>query len=100
MQKLKYLKSLVLTGLLLLAVLSQAQTIPANAMQLAQAELQKRGLRESEVRERLLAEGINVDALQPAEFAAYQERIIAVLDAMEAEKKGAANPVTAGNTGA
>lgn len=100
MQKLKYLKSLVITGLLLLAVVSQAQTIPANAMQLAQAELQKRGLRESEVRERLLAEGINVDALQPAEFAAYQERIIAVLDAMEAEKKGAANPVTTGNTGA
>ena len=78
--------------MLLTSIASLAQTIPANAMQLAQAELQKRGLNESEVRERLLAEGINIDALQPAEFAAYQDKILAILDTLEAEKKGASAP--------
>lgn len=82
------LKSLlIITCLTLVSILSVAQTVPANVTQMANAELQKRGLKESEVRERLLKEGIDPDNINPAEYAAYQEKVTAILDEMEAEKK-------------
>ena len=51
-------------------------------MSMARAELNKRGLTESEVRTRLLENGIDVDNIQPADYPAYQDRVIAILDQM------------------
>lgn len=80
----------------MISVIAAAQTIPANAMQLAQAELLKRGLTEAEVRERLLEEGINIDAIHPSELPAYQDKVLAILDEMETEKKMATGSQTTG----
>ena len=66
----------------------QAQS-PA-LMLMAQDELQKRGLNESEVRARLLEKGINPETIPPAEYPKYESQIKAVLDELEAEKKAAA----------
>ena len=58
-------------------------------MQMAQSELLKRGLTETEVRARLLQKGIDVDNVPPTEYAKYQTQITATLDELEAEKKKA-----------
>lgn len=58
---------------------------------MARAELQKRGLTEAEVRTRLLENGIDVDAISPTEYPAYQERVLSILNQMEAEKARANN---------
>jgi len=89
------LRFLLVTALMMISVVTSAQNIPVNVMQMANAELRKRGLNEAEVRERLLREGINVDAIRPAEYAQYQERVTAILDEMETEKKtGSVSPTT------
>jgi hypothetical protein len=78
--------------------LSAQQVSPA-LMQMAQGELQKRGLNEAEVRARLLQEGINVDNIPPAEMPQYQARVTAILDKMVEEKKAQATanvPATQG----
>ena len=91
------MKKIVMTLLCtLLCAVAFAQS--ASLLSLAQAELQKRGLSETEVRVRLLEEGINVDTIQPAEYAQYQTRIIAILDQMQAEK--AVSLATAGENDA
>ena len=74
---------------MLLSLTALAQS--ANFMALAQAELQKRGLDETEVRSRLLEEGINVDTIPPTEYASYQDRVMNVLNKMQAEKAAASN---------
>ena len=80
-----YMKKIVMTLLCtLLCAVAFAQS--AALLSLAQAELQKRGLSETEVRMRLMDEGINVDTIPPSEYAQYQTRIIAILDKMQAEK--------------
>ena len=61
---------------------------PANIMAMAQAELQKRGLNETEVRARLLENGIDVDNIPPQDYPAYQSRVTAILNQMQAEKAG------------
>ena len=61
----------------------------ASMMAMAQAELQKRGLNETEVRTRLLEEGIDVDNISPTEYANYQDRVLAILNNMQAEKSAA-----------
>ena len=66
---------------------------PANIMAMAQAELQKRGLDEAEVRARLLENGIDVDNIPPQEYPAYQSRVTAILNQMQAEKAGNAAAV-------
>lgn len=66
---------------------------PANLMAMAQAELQKRGLDEAEVRARLLENGIDVDNIPPQEYPAYQSRVTAILNQMQAEKAGNAAAV-------
>jgi protein involved in polysaccharide export with SLBB domain len=74
----------------------EAQIASPALMQMAQAELAKRGLTESEVRTRLLREGIDVDNVQPSAYAGMQTKVMGILDAMQAEKKnatGVANPV-------
>ena len=58
----------------------------ATMMAMAQAELQKRGLNETEVRARLLENGIDVDNIPPTEYANYQSRVMSILDKMQAEK--------------
>ena len=80
----QYMKKLftVLTCVLL-SLTAMAQS--ANVMSMARAELQKRGLVEADVRARLLEDGINIDTLSPADYPAYQDRIMRILDQMEAE---------------
>ena len=69
----------------------------ASMMAMAQAELQKRGLNETEVRTRLLEEGIDVDNISPTEYANYQDRVLAILNKMQAEKAAAdTNAATTG----
>lgn len=64
----------------------QAQTITPAIMAQISAELQKRGLTESEVRVRLLQKGIDLENVPPAELPQYQARVTAVLDELQAEK--------------
>ena len=61
-----------------------AQTV--SMLSAARSELEKRGLTEAEVRTRLLENGIDVDAISPTEYPAYQARVISILNQMEAEK--------------
>lgn len=76
------LLALMFVALLPLSLMAQSP----NMMAMAQAELQKRGLTESEVRTRLLSEGIDVDNIPPTEYANYQSRITNILNKMQAEK--------------
>ena len=83
----------------LLPVMVFAQS--ASMMAMAQAELQKRGLNETEVRTRLMEEGIDVDNIAPTEYANYQDRVLAILNKMQAEKAAAdTNPAAAATGGA
>jgi protein involved in polysaccharide export with SLBB domain len=71
-----------------------AQTVTPAIMTLINADLQKRGLTESEVRVRLLKEGIDLENVPPADLPKYQPRVIAILDEMQAEKKAAEKTAT------
>ena len=66
----------------------------ANMLSMARAELAKRGLEETEVRARLMAEGIDVDSIPPTEYAAYQSRVMDVINKMQAEKATTTAAVT------
>lgn len=68
----------------------QAQASPAIMAQVT-AELQKRGLSESEVRVRLLQKGIDLENIPPAELPQYQGKVMAVLDELQAEKAAGKN---------
>ncbi len=72
---------------LLASLTIQAQTATPAIMAQISAELQKRGLTESEVRVRLLQKGIDLENVPPAELPQYQARVTSVLDELEAEKK-------------
>ena len=78
--------SVFLCALLSLAALAQS----ANMLSMARSELQKRGLNETEVRTRLLENGIDVDAISPSEYPAYQDRVLSILNQMQQEKAAAA----------
>jgi len=78
----KRFASVILCVLLSLTALAQS----ANMLSMARAELEKRGLTETEVRARLLENGIDVDAIPPTEYAQYQGRVMAILNQMQAEK--------------
>lgn len=82
MMKKSLLLALMFFALLPLSLMAQAP----NMMAMAQAELQKRGLNEAEVRSRLLSEGIDVDNIPPTEYANYQSRVTDILNKMQAEK--------------
>ncbi|MCK4288552.1 MAG: SLBB domain-containing protein, partial [Bacteroidales bacterium] len=69
-----------------------AQTPSSAIMSQINAELQKRGLNEAEVRIRLLQEGIDVENIPVEQLPQYQTRVTAILDEMEAEKKAAGSP--------
>ena len=79
------MKKLFAVLLMMLPVVAFAQT-NATMMAMAQAELQKRGLNEMEVRTRLMEEGIDVDNIAPTEYANYQGRVMEILNRMQAEK--------------
>ena len=79
------MKKIVLAFLcMVLSLTALAQT--ANMMSMARAELQKRGLNEAEVRTRLLENGIDVDSIPPTDYPAYQDRVLSILNQMQAEK--------------
>lgn len=71
----------------------------ATMIGMAQAELQKRGLNETEVRARLLENGIDVDNIPPTEYANYQSRVMNIINQMVAEKNAADVAPAAAATG-
>ena len=75
---------LTLLFFMLLPIAAMAQS--PNIMSMARSELQKRGLEETEVRARLLQEGIDVDNIPPTEYANYQARVTDILNKMQSEK--------------
>lgn len=85
-----------LFGIALIAI-SMATTLDIHAQNMGgtvfsmlpqvQAELSRRGLTESEVRLRLIRNGIDVDRIPPTELLRYQQRILAVVEELEAEKR-------------
>ena len=77
-------KILTAIACILLSLTALAQS--ANMLSMARAELSKRGLEESEVRARLMEEGIDVDSIPPTEYASYQDRVMDVINKMQAEK--------------
>lgn len=89
-----YVLLLAISFLMLAPAIVPAQTITPAIMTQINAELEKRGLTESEVRVRLLQKGIDLENIPPAELPQYQERVIAVLDELQAEKKMAAQATT------
>jgi len=54
---------------------------------LAQQEINKRGLTQSEVQIRLNDEGINLNSIAPSEYPKYQKQILSILDKMQKEKE-------------
>lgn len=66
-----------------------SQTTNPVIMAQINAELQKRGLSEGEVRTRLLQKGIDLETILPSDLPKYQSRVMIILDEMEAEKKAA-----------
>ena len=87
-------KILTVLTCILLSLTALAQSV--NMLSMARAELAKRGLEENEVRARLMEEGIDVDAIPPTEYAAYQGRVMDVLNKLQAEKAGAGVAATTG----
>ena len=83
----KFSKKIVLTffavSLLASTVFAQSKAL----VNLAQAEINKRGLSETEVQDRLSQEGINVNSIPPAEYPKYQKQILSILDQMQKEKQ-------------
>lgn len=69
---------------ILLSVAALAQDV--NLLSMARTELEKRGLNETEVRARLMENGIDVDSIPPTEYPQYQGRVLAILNQMQAEK--------------
>ena len=82
-------KRFLASVLLILPLALGAQT--ALMMSQMREELQKRGLEETEVRARLLENGIDVDNIPPTEYASYRERVSKILNEMIAEKAAAQN---------
>ena len=91
--KMQHLFILVLVAAFFIfgTMIVQAQTVTPAIMAQITAELQKRGLTESEVRVRLLQKGIDLENIPPAELPQYQSRVTAVLDELQAEKKAGNN---------
>ena len=77
----------ILTATTAITTTANAQLVSPAVIQMAQSEIQKRGLNEAEVRTRLLQEGIDVDNISPTEIPQYQTRITTILNKMVAEKK-------------
>ena len=83
------MKRILIALMVSLALPVAALAQNATMMAMAQAELNKRGLNETEVRARLLENGIDVDNISPADYPSYQQRVTEILDQMQAEKADA-----------
>ena len=95
-----HMKRIVMT--LLCTLLTAVAFAQSSAMlSMARGELEKRGISETEARIRLLENGIDVDAISPAEYPAYQSRVISILNQMQKEKSSKTVPAAAeaGTTG-
>lgn len=75
-----------------LTVISQTKVPPVIMAQIT-TELQRRGLTENEVRTRLLQKGIDLENIPSSELPNYQDKVIAVLDELQAEKNAAVTTV-------
>ena len=82
------MKRLIIAAMLFLAAAAVAPAQSPTMLAMAQAELEKRGLNETEVRARLLENGIDADHIAPRDYALYQDRVMEILDKMQAEKSG------------
>ena len=84
------MRKLVLLFLLLLIFINfsnaQSPNIPVEYQRQALTELSKRGLTEAEVRERLLAEGIDIDNVTLEELPQLQQTIERIIAELEATK--------------
>lgn len=76
----------ILTGIFCIMISLSALAQQGNILSAARLELDKRNLTETEVRERLLEEGIDVDTIPQSQYAQYQTRIMRILNQMQAEK--------------
>ena len=85
-----FMKKILFAFLISLALPVAVMAQNATMVAMAQAELNKRGLNEGEVRTRLLESGIDIDKISPADYASYQDRVISILDQMQAEKNAQA----------
>ena len=85
----------ILTAILCMTLSLSALAQSANMLAMARSELAKRGLEESEVRARLMEEGIDVDSIPPSEYANYQGRVMDIINRMQAEKAGSVEGATA-----
>ena len=81
------MKKILTVLMMLVPMMAFAQS--ASMLSMAQSELQKRGLNETEVRTRLMEAGIDVDNIPPTEYANYQTRVMDILNKMQAEKAAA-----------
>lgn len=87
------MKKFLVTIMVLLPMLAFGQD--AAMLSMARGELAKRGLNETEVRARLLEEGIDVDNIPPTEYKNYEGRVTAILNQMQAEKAAKGETVVA-----
>lgn len=81
------MKKLLAFLLVLLPVVAFGQS--ASIITMARSELQKRGLDETEVRARLMENGIDVDRISPEDYPTFQGRVTEILNKMQQEKAGA-----------
>ncbi|MDA3906233.1 MAG: SLBB domain-containing protein [Bacteroidales bacterium] len=90
-------KKIILSLIILISFsfVISAQSVSPVIMAQINSELKSRGLTETEVRTRLLSEGIDLENIPPDELPQYQTRVTAILDKMEAEKKGTTNAAAA-----
>ncbi len=88
------MKRLFFSLLILLPLVAAGQS--SSMISMAQDELQKRSLNETEVRTRLLEEGIDVDNIPPTEYAHYWSRVTEILNKMQAEKTAATSATPTG----
>ena len=72
--------------LFILIFISRLEAQNQTLINLAQADINKRGLTQMEVQDRLKQEGINLEAISPVDYPKYQNQIFSVLDKMQAEK--------------
>lgn len=91
MKRISLVLLLLTLSIVVWAPAAHAQSMSPSVLALlpqVQAELSKRGLTESEVRLRLMANGIDVDRIPPAELPQYQSRIMRIVEELQAEKEG------------
>ena len=94
MKRLTFIITLVMVGIV---VSIGQQPISPAIQQQVQSELQKRGITEAELRERLLTKGVDPDRITPEQLPRFQQIIEETIAELEAEKK-AAKPDTPDKT--